>query len=268
MTNSSEQAVKLPFFETIRRSFLYVMVNFKDFAKLTLPAFAVMIYEMSTDFQAICSIRPAGCEDSLRNKCSLILLGLVSIALAVVYCRRIILKDVGNFWTPASLRRIVSYLLYNIFLLFMIAFPSYLLIILLSLLLSSVALPESFAYVLVLIPVGITMLLSRFFLVFPAVTVDDTKVKLKESFFMTKGNINRIFWGQIVMMLPGMVLLVVLSSVYNIIGSSTYLTNVIFTLLFVALSFFDTCLKSSFYAHIYQYFTFYYKNDKSKKNPG
>ncbi len=61
------------------------------------------------------------------------------------------------------------------------------------------------------------------------------------------------------MMLPGMVLLTVLSSAYNIVGSSSYLTNFIFTLLFVSLSFFDTCLKSSFYAHIYQYFTFYQK---------
>ncbi len=109
MANNSEQIVKLPFLETIRRSFLFVMVNFKDFAKISLPAFAVMIYEMSTNFQAICSIQPSGCEDSLRNKCSLILLGLVSIALAVVYCRRIILKDIGDFWTIASLRRIVIF---------------------------------------------------------------------------------------------------------------------------------------------------------------
>ncbi len=262
MANNSEKIVKLPFFETIRRSFLFVLVNFKDFAKLTLPAFAIMIYEMSTNFQSICSIKPTGCEDSLSNKCSLLLLGVVSIALAVVYCRRIILKDVGDFWTLASFRRIVSYFLYNIFLLFMIALPSYLLIVVLSLLLSSVTLPENVGYLLLLIPFGLTMFLSRFFLVFPAVTVDDKALKLKESFYMTKGNVNRIFWGQIVMMLPGMVLLMILSNAYNIAASSSYVTNFIFTLLFVALSFFDTCLKSSFYAHIYQYFTFYNKSEE------
>ncbi len=139
----------------------------------------------------------------------------------------------------------------------MIALPSYLLIVLISVVLSSVNIPESAVYFFFLIPMAITLFLSRFFLVFPAVSVDDKELRLKNSFYMTKGNANRLFWGQIVMMLPGIVLLMVLTRVYGVVGTAGYLNKLIFTILFISLSFFDTCLKSSYYAHIYQYFTFY-----------
>lgn len=124
--------------------------------------------------------------------------------------------------------------------------------------------PEGFYNVSLIIPLLLAIYFSRLFLVFPAIAVDDRKMTLKASFKLAEGNANKIFWGQILMTLPVVLLMALLSIIFKLIGSDGYVVRFVFVLLVFALSFLDSCFKASFFAHIYQYFTFY--RDKAEEN--
>lgn len=56
------------------------------------------------------------------------------------------------------------------------------------------------------------------------------------------------------MMIPCAVVILILNYAYRFIGVDNYLVNELFLIVVIAFSLVDSCLKASFYAHIYQFF--------------
>lgn len=256
MDNNSA-VIKLPFWETVRRSFMYVLTNMDVYLKVSALGFAILIYEMFTGFPSLCNINETGCSGGWQQNVSIVLLSLVSIAVVIAYCRVMVLKSPTNYFSLAFGRRELLYLLYNILIIAIITLPSLLAIFVFAYLGQMLHFPETVFNLAVLIPLAFTIYFSRLFLVLPAVAVDNKELRLKKSFELARGNANKIFWGQFLMMIPAAAVLVLLALVYRIIGTESYVINTVFVVLVLALSFLDSCFKASFYAHIYQYFTFY-----------
>lgn len=260
-TKPSSNIIQLPFWETVRRSFLYVVENLDVYLKVTSIWFALLIYEMFNGFPSICNISSNGadCYSDWSHKVSIILISLASIAVVIAFCRHIILKLPVKYFMFSFGRRELKYLLFNIVFIGVITLCSILSIFVIAYLGQILHLPESFFNFTILIPLALTIYACRFFLVFPGIAVDDKEMTVKESYRITLGNANRIFWGQFLMMIPAAILIYLVALLYNAIGSDNYFIKFIFAVLILVLSFLDSCFKASFFSHIYQYFTYFQK---------
>ncbi|MBS4774285.1 MAG: hypothetical protein KHX55_08460 [Proteobacteria bacterium] len=58
------------------------------------------------------------------------------------------------------------------------------------------------------------------------------------------------------MMVPCGIFILLLNWLYKVIGVDNYLLNEVFIIVVIAVSLADSCLKASFYAHIYQFFKY------------
>ena len=264
MEQQTDHIVKLPFFETVKRSFMYVFYNFEIYVRLLALGGIVLVYEMLTNFPLLCSFRSGGCSESLAQGISSLLLMLVSVAVAVGYCRSVILKKAPlDIFNREFLRQGIFYVLFSIiFSLFVVVlFLVFVFLYGIISALSGFELPQQILPFFVLAVLFLSLLpLSGLFLVFPAIAVNDPQIsirKYRNAMLLVKGNLNAVFWGQLVMMIPGFVMMYVLMVGYIYIGSDNYLTNIIFAALVLALSFLDSCFKASFYSHIYQFFVYY-----------
>lgn len=262
--NNTIEEIKLPFWETIRRSFLYVAVNKETYLKVSAVWFAILIYEMFTGFPSICNLDNRGCTGGWMQNVSMILMSVASVAVVIAYCRFIILKETSKYFSFAFGKREVKYLLFGFFIVASITIPSIIIIFAVASLGQLVHLPENFFSILILVPFLITIYFSRLYLVFPAIAVDNKEINLKTSYKMTAGNANKIFWGQMLMMAPIILLLFLMSFVFKLVGSDNYIIKFVFVALVLALTFLDSCLKAAFYSHLYQFFTFHYKAEYSK----
>ncbi len=262
MTEKQPVQLNLPFWETVKRSFMFVLKNMKTYLKISAPAFAIVVYEMLCGFPILCNINPESCTPGLAQRGSLALLWIVSFAVTIAFCRVVVLKTPADYFSLAFLKRECKYILYNLLLVAAIMLPAFLLIAIVAFIGSFLGMTQnSLVTIGMFIPLLLTIYAARLFLVFPGIAVDDAGLTIQESFRMTKGNANKIFWAQIIMMLPCGFLLVSLSSAYILLKTDNYFVNLIFVLLYMALSFLDSCFKASFYGHIYQYFTFYKTHD-------
>lgn len=84
MENKTAQ-IRLPFWETVRRSFMYVLTNFDVYLKVTALWFAIILYEMFTDFPSICNLSAEGCTGGWMQNVSILLLMLASIAIVIAF---------------------------------------------------------------------------------------------------------------------------------------------------------------------------------------
>lgn len=257
--NNNSDVIKLPFWETIRRSFVYVALNLETYLKVSAVMFAILIYEMFTGFPSICNLDSTGCTGGWQQNVSMVLMSVASIAVVISYCRTIVLKTTSNYFSLAFGKREIKYLLYGLLIVAMITLPSIVIIFSVAYFGQMASFPDAFYNILVLVPLLITIYFARFYLVFPAVAVDDKAIDLRASYAMTIGNANKIFWGQMLMMVPVITLLLVISVLFKLFATDNYIIKFVFVGLVLALTFLDACLKAAYYAHLYQFFTFHYK---------
>lgn len=251
--------IRLPFWETVRRSFGFVFGNPGLFFKVTLGWYAIAIFEIFTDFPTVCNMNEQNCANDWAEKIAMVLISFASIAIVIAYCRVLILNmKVGRVYFSFG-RRGLIYLVYNIALLFIIAVPSAISIAIVGYVLSLIKTPD-YAYILLaLLPLIFAIIGVRLFLVLPAIAVDNKQMTMRQSFRITKGNGNKIFWGQVLMSVPMVVLAILMGIVFQFIGYDSWLLKLGFVLVFMILTYLDAALKASFYAHIYQYFMYYSK---------
>lgn len=250
--------IKLPFWETLRRSFLYAFVNLDAFIRIASFWFLILIYEVLTGYPSLCSLEDGTCSDDWRQNVSVIALSLASIAISVAYCRHVISRRNYKYFSFSFGRRELKYLGYSLLLILIIGIPSVIITFVLAYTFSALGLPQSFLKIMIFIPFIVAVICSRFFIILPAIAVGNRKLTLKKAFALTKGNANKIFWGQVLMMIPVVLGLIILSVLYGYFGTENGLLNFVFVTILMGLSFFDTCLKCSFYSHVYQYFMYFY----------
>lgn len=260
--------IKLPFIETLSRSFMYTLCSPKLFLQIAALGLAVLVIEMLGGFPVLCSLGEGKCQEGAWQTTSSLAILLVSVAMIINYCRAVILKADIDFISLGFWKRSVKYILATLLLGLAIILPLMGFGIVYGMISYASGTEEPFGgigyIVMFVVLVAWCIYLAPAFLIFAAITVDDKTITVAEAYRLTKGNFNKIFWGQSIMMIPGAILLYVLALIYNIIGADMYITDLLFTILVLALSFLDSCFKASFFAHVYQYFVFY-KNKKSKE---
>lgn len=259
MTNI--KAHNLPFLETIKRSFVYSIYNFSLFLKVSSVALFLVVIEAFNDFPILCTLGEGECSQDTINTLTSLFMMFLSIGVIVNYCRSIILKSDIDFYSWSFIRRSLWYLLASVAFGLFVFLPFMLFAGVYGYILQLFGWGEIDAvYMLLVLPlIAWIIYLSPLFMIFVAITVDDKSMTIKEAFKITKGNSNKIFWGQIIMMLPCTIAIYALGTLYQITGADTYIVKFVYMFILLALSFLDSCFKASFFAHIYQYFTFYQK---------
>ena len=259
----NQKMINLPFVETVSRSFMYTLCNWELFLKTVSPGLVVVVLEMFSGFPILCSLSNTACADpnSLMARLSALLVLLISVAVIINYCRAIILKAPVDFLSCVFVRRVLFYILATLLLALAIILPFILLAVFYGVILEMIGNniePGAVSYlVLGIALIALCVFLAPVFLVFAAITVDDRTMTVKEAFRLSRGNYNKIFWGQAVLMIPGAVAVFLLSLIYQAMAVESYAVKFIFMVMVLGLSFLDSCFKASFFAHIYQYFTFY-----------
>lgn len=258
MNSEKKKIISLPFSETIRRSLTYVFTNMDIVLKVSAIWFIILIYEAAAGFPSLCNINNSCSNNNIAQNISVILLSLASIAVSIAFIRIIILKTPVKYFSFAFGLREIKYFLYNLFLVLIYGLSSFFIIYGLSYLGQKLGFPEWYFNLMLFIPLFIIIYCSRFYLIFPGVAVDDKEMGILDSFKLTLGNANKIFWGMVFMMLPIALSLIALAYLFRFIGGEQYwVVKLIFVAIAMFLSFLDACLKGAYYAHLYQYFVFY-----------
>lgn len=257
-----QEIQKLPFWDTIARSFKYV---FKNRALLVgiLPLIAALsVLQILIGMPFICSITGENCSSGWGQIITLFATILAAVGVIINYCRSIICKAEIDFVSLGFWKKMGLYLIASFVLSIMILIPALIGIYLLSFLFDPNALINITTSATLLITLVISIILAPLFLVFPAIAADDFKIiRWSKLFQMAKGNHNAIFWAQFVIMMPYWLVSRMWSSLYDIIGMDNYVINLIFVVVGIAFGVIDACFKGAFFAHIYQFFKFYDKNE-------
>lgn len=247
--------INLPFGETLKRSFLYVTFNADAFLKVASIGMVVLIYEAFSGFPMMCSLNPQSCLQNSWQMISNLLTFFVSVAAIINYCRVVVLKSNPDYMSIGFLRRLSKYILVTLGLglsIIFIAVSVFLIFRLISFI------DESTVYMLsALLGVILSICASPLFVYLGAIAVDDSDLTIKQTFVLCKGNFNKIFWGQTLLMFPGVILMFAISAIYQIYPTDSYFGKLMYVFCLVVASLFDTCVKGAFFAHIYQYFIFY-----------
>lgn len=256
--------IKLPLGECLRRSFLYVFANFDSFFKIASVWFFILVYEAIFGFPSLCGLKEGSCPSEGYQNLSVVMVSLASIAVAVGFSRQVVLKEHSRYFRFSFGRREIKYLAYSLILFLLIVVPSVVGIGILASILRIIGIQGGITtIIMVIVPLIVATICSRFFIIFPAIAVEDKELDMKKSFELTKGNANKIFWGQAVMMLPVVVIVTLLSSFYEVMELGGFIGDFIFATLLLGLSFLDSALKSSYYSHVYQYFVYFWHHPQS-----
>lgn len=254
----TQELHKLPFWETVGRSFKYVFKN-KALIKAVLPVVgALAILQIIIGLPLLCSFTGNNCAMDASRIITLSSLLIASVGIIINYCRTIICKVEVDFISFKFWKRLLSYLLASFVLSFVILVPSFVCIFGVAVFFNAVGMGDLAVASSVLIPFLFAIVFAPLFMVFPAIAVEDYKIlNFKKLFQLVKGNHNAVFWGQFLLMMPYWVLFQAFAALYALIGVDIYAVNLIFVIIGLALGVMDACFKGAFFAHIYQFFKFY-----------
>lgn len=256
-----QKTINLPFVETLSRSFMYTLCNWELYLRVVAVGIIAVLWEMFNGFPVLCSFSNADCVGGAAQSISSLLILLISVGIIVNYCRAIILKAPIDFRSDGFFKRVLLYIWTSFLLMLAIVVPFVLATLLYGMILGLFGINADVGNITYLFSVVVLVAwcicLAPIFLVFAAITVDDKSMTVKQAYALCKGNFNKIFWGQTLLMIPVAVVVYLLALLYQAMGVESYVIKFIFMVLALALSFLDSCFKASFFAHIYQYFTFY-----------
>lgn len=255
---TSKTIKPLPFWETVGRSFKYVLKN-KKLQLALLPVVGVLfLLQVVLKLPFMCSYNESFCTEGWRASVSAIISVIVAVGIIINYCRSIICKENVDFVSVKFFKRMAFYVLWSFLLTFAIGIPIAVFIMIISL--SGLDL-------------NIVMLLSLFLffvlgvafaplmVAFPALTVDDYKIiKFSKLFALAKGNKMAIFFGQFFVMVPYLLLSKMFAYLYAFAGVNSYVMNLCFLLVTICLAVLDASFKGAFFAHIYQFLKYYDKD--------
>ncbi len=251
------QIKKIPFWETVGRSFKYVLKNRSLLKTCALVALCLTIFQAALGMPILCSIDNELCQTGFKNALNVLIMALTSVAIIINYCRTIILKADIDFISLSFWKRMILYIFASICLSLLISFPTILVLTLFIIIKMPVAVMYSLVFLFIF---GFSILLAPIFLVFPAISVDNRELrKYSKVYELVKGNKTAVFFGQFVLMMPYWILISMLTLFYVNFGSGLYVSKLILCAIIVILAVLDAALKGAYFAHIYQFFTFYDK---------
>ncbi len=257
--NSESLTISLPFWETVKRSYAFTFSSMDVVLKICSFWAIIFVYEALMGFPYMCNLSPSGCTTA-KEQVSLVFVSLASISIFIAFCRYIIFKKEPKFFQVSFGKREFVYIGYCLLLVLILLVPAVLGMLGIVFAAKMLSLNENVVPLLALAAfLVLAVFASRLSLIFPAIAADDKEIRFKKSWELTQGNALKIFFGQILMVLPVYVFFAILAVASMSLGFSGYLIAAVFVLLSLAVGFFSSCLMGSYYSHIYQYFTYFYK---------
>ena len=194
---------KLPFWDTVARSFKYVFKN-KSLLRGILPLVAALsVLQIFLGLPFMCSVSGADCGTGWANTVTLLTIVLASVGVIINYCRSIICKAEIDFVSLAFWKRMGLYLVASFVMSVIILLPTLVGIFIMSFIFDPNSLLSLTASLTMLITIAVSITIAPLFLVFPAIAVEDFKIiRWSKLFALAKGNHNAIFWAQFVIMIP------------------------------------------------------------------
>lgn len=260
----TDTIVKLPLMETVVRSFMSVIKNISTFAKICSIFVLLWIAEIMAGLPALCSANESYCRFDTASHILMLLMYLSSAVVSVNTIRGIILKqDFKWFHLPVG-KYTVSYIGYTLLIAAMIIIPSALILMISGAgeyagISKQTAAFLNAAFIATFI--GLSIFCFRLYLVFAASAIGDKEMTLAKSYALTRGNMLKIFFGQMILVIPTILIVVATLSIYRITEWSI-VGNSIFVLIGMCCSYFDAAVKASYHSHLYQFFIYRGKNDK------
>ena len=256
----SNKIIKLlPFWETVGRSFKYVLKNKKLLLTLLPIVGLLAVIQVFFKLPLMCSYNEKLCVANWQHTASALILVITAVGIIINYCRSIICKETVDYTSPKFFKRLGFYIMWSVMLTFVIGIPLSLIIMIVSMTAISgngvlaISLLLFFVFGVVFAPLIVA---------FPALAVDDyKKIKLSKLFSLAKGNKMSIFFGQVVVMVPYIIVSKALIYIYTVMATSNYAVNLIFVILTIMIGLLDAGFKGAFFAHIYQFLKYY---DKEK----
>lgn len=252
---------KLPFWETLGRSFKYALKN-KQLLLGILPVISVLVLiQIALNLPFACSFGGGQCAMDTSYYLTLLSFAAAAAGIIINYCRSIVCKADVDFKSLRFWKQMTLYILAKLLMLLIIMLPSVAVIM-------AVAYLSGFSEnvliaAMILVPLFFSISFAPLFLVFPAIAVEDyCLIRPKKLFSIAKDNYNAVFWSQFILSVPYWLLFKMCIEIYRIIGINNYLVNLFFVIAAMFLAMIDSCFKGAYFAHIYQFFKFH---DKDKQ---
>ena len=255
----TKKSIKLlPFWETVGRSFKYVLKNKKLLLSLIPVIGVLLLLQIGLKLPMLCSYNEKFCNQNWQNILSALFLVFATVGIIINYCRSIICKESVDITSLKFIKRISFYIMWSFLLSFVIGIPVAIFVMLISLITAETSI-ILFMSLFLFFVLGTYM--APMIVAFPAIAVDDYKIiKIKKLFDLAKGNKISIFLGQFIMMIPYMLLSKMFVYLYSIIATNNYIINLTFVLVAICLGGLDASFKGAFFAHIYQFLKYYDKD--------
>lgn len=260
--NKKNFSVNLPLDEAIRRSFGYVFGDLGLLFRISaLWLLLLWLIDIGAGFPSLCSLNSEDCRGGGKQILSFAAMSIASFAVVIAYIRCIVLHIAPEKYGTLNFgRRELLYIGKVLAFVAVIAVPAFLFGVLAGFIGAFLQIDSAVSVRLSLLGAFICLFVGfRFYLAFPAVAVDNKEIDFQKSFILTKGNNNKIFWGFVVVTLPGWLSLIALALVFRGLNSDIYLVKMLFAALTLIISFIDVGIKASYMAHLYQYFIYFYQ---------
>ncbi len=260
-----KEIINLPFGESLKRTCLYLVAHFNRVWQLMLIGVVIM-----TAIDVVLSF-PSQCKEGeqclgWKSNLNVLAAALTAVSVSVAFMRQIILKVVPAGFPISFGKREIKFLFYNLMILLIILAIAFVCGIVYSLLLGDArALQKPTALLpFLLIILMIAVVLSRLCLVLPAIAADNNDLTFAKAFDMTKGNSNKIFFGMFLTSLPVSVVTLFAGTILQTMTIESWTAKLLISAFMSSLSLLNALIKACYLAHIYQYFTYFYKPEKAE----
>ncbi len=261
------QEIKLPFAEALKRSFSFVFNHMEVFWKISLLwGVLLTLIEALEGFPSLCLTEE--CSNQQRFPVSMWFTLLAGVSIMISYITYVIKRtEYKSFFNLRLDKRDLKYLWAAVKLIVaavVIAFVSSLILGIIGKFLGLALEKSTFILLFMLSLCVVLFFFMRYTLVFPAIALENSEIGFEKSYALTKGNINSIFWGSFFISLPIILMNLFIVSFYMALGKNIYI-DFIFSFILCMLGFINIALKASFFAHIYQYFIYFYEKSQTKE---
>lgn len=262
--------IKLPFGEAVKRSFNFAFNHIDTFFKISLLwGLIIAGTDAFEGFPSLCMAGDENCIAQRGGNLYILIMFFAGISISVSYIVYVIERTkfcryFNLFWAKKNFKYIWAMI--------KLLFAGVLIAVLIGLLLGIIframgagdVRKVSFLFSMISF-FFIGMFLTRYMLVFPAIALENKEINFETSYKLTKGNINAIFWGTIVISLPMTFAGVIITSLYFALSTENWIINFVFSFVLIMINLFNEAIKASFFAHVYQYFIYFYNRSQKKE---
>lgn len=257
--------INLPLWETVRHSFMYTIKNLPVIAKISSVFLILWLICIAMEINLVLDPNVTFNDIWETELLCATLTALASTIVSVSFIRHIIQKQQTKWFHLSFGMNNIKFIGWNILLFLIVFLPSF--FILAGAALAdyqgvSASIVKTLSWASLFILLIMLVYVGRVYIIYAASAIN-AKLTLQKAFALTQGNTFKIFCGTLILLLPTIILTHILIKLYQLpdlnIAGACFLS-----LLSMTVTFFDSSIKASYYSHLYQFFTYFDKEQPVK----